>query len=476
MRPRSSLHSYQTRAVQHLIEHPQAALWLDMGLGKTVITLTAFQELRDRMLTGPMLVIAPLRVCQTVWRQEARKWEHLNGLRFSLIHGSPTQRHRAYRVPADVYLTNYENLRWLAEQLEAFYLRKGKYLPFSTVVYDEVSRLKHHTTKRHRALQVLLPFLRRRIGLTGTPASNGYDNLFGQFLALDSGQRLGQSLQAYRDAFMRFEGYGNAGKYKVRSGQEEVIQRLIGDITLQMSNSDYLELPEVLINDIEIPLDAKLRAKYDTLEDEMLLEFDTGGTLEVFNRAALSMKCRQFCNGAAYLNPGEPQWEKVHDLKLDALEEVVEEANGKPVLVAYQFNPADSARIQAKFPEAEILSSKLSTAQVISLENRWNAGEVPMLIGHPQSMGHGLNLQQGPCQDLVFFGLTWSLEDYLQTIARLMRQGQRNNIRVHRLLIEKSVDSWMSLSLSMNDETQEGLKRALNEYRRQKSSQEALIE
>ena len=469
------MHSYQVRAVQHLIDHPQAALWLDMGLGKTVITLTAFQELRDRMLTGPMLVVAPLRVCQTVWRQEARKWEHLNGLRFSLIHGSPAQRHRAYRVPADVYLVNYENLRWLAEQLEAFYLRKGKYLPFSTVVYDEVSRLKHHTTKRHIALQVMLPYLRRRIGLTGTPASNGYDNLFGQFLAIDSGQRLGQSIQAYRDAFMKFEGFGHAGKYTVRQGQEQAIQGLIGDVTLQMSNSDYLELPDVLINDVTIPLDQKLRAKYEVLEDELLLELDNGESIEVFNRGALSMKCRQFCNGAAYLAPGEPQWERVHDLKLDALEEVVEEANGKPVLVAYQFNPADTARILAKFPYAEVLSSKLSTAQVVSLENRWNAGEVPMLIGHPQSMGHGLNLQYGPCRDLVFFGLTWSLEDYLQTIARLVRQGQRNNIRVHRLLIEKSVDIWMSISLAANDETQEGLKAALNEYRRVKSAQETVV-
>jgi len=444
-----------------------------MGLGKTVITLSAFVEMRDRMLTGPMLVIAPLRVCQTVWRQEAQKWEHLSGLRFSLIHGTPSQRHRAYRVPADVYLVNYENLRWLAEQLDAFYLRKGKYLPFSTVVYDEVSRLKHVGTKRHTALQALLPYLRRRIGLTGTPASNGYDNLFGQYLAIDSGRRLGQSITAYRDAFLRFEGFGHQGKYKIRAGQEERVQQLVGDITIQMSNVDYLELPEVVINDVDVNLDPKLRAQYERLEEELFLELDSGNTVEMFHAGARSMKCRQFCNGAVYLNPGEPAWEKVHDLKLDALEEVVEEANGKPVLVAYQFNPADVARIQAKFPEAEMMHSRLSTNSVIDLENRWNSGEVPLLLGHPQSLGHGLNLQYGPCQDLVFFGLTWSLEDYLQVIARLERQGQRNNIRVHRLMVPDTVDTLMAINLRLNATTQDSLKAALNEYRLGKATRKA---
>lgn len=438
-----------------------------MGLGKTVITLTAFRELQDRALVGRMLVIAPLRVCQTVWRQEAKRWGHLQDLRFSLIHGTPTQRHRAFRVPADVYLINYENLRWLSEQMQGLYLKRGKYMPFSSmVVYDEVSRLKHHTTKRHRALRKLLPYFRRRVGLTGTPASNGYDNLFGQFLAIDSGQRLGQSITAFRDRYMYFDGYGHFGRHRCRPGAEQQIHDQIEDITLQMDSADYLELPEILINDVDVPIVGELRTKYEQLEREMFLELDTVN-IEVFYAAALSMKCRQFTNGAMYLQSDSPEWVHVHDLKLDALAEVIEEAAGKPVLVAYLFKH-DAERIQKRFPEAEILGSHLSTAKTIDLEQRWNLGEVPLLLGHPQSMGHGLNLQQGPCTDLVFFGLDWSLENYEQVIARLVRQGQRNNIRVHRLLSEDTVDRLVAMSLNDKGQTQDGLKAAMNEYRRQK--------
>ena len=441
-------------------------LWLDMGLGKTAVALTNILERQDLLQVYGTLVVAPLRVIQTVWRQEARQWEHTKHLRFSLIHGKPDTRHRAFRVPADVYLVNYEGLKWLSEQLVHLYLSRGKYLPFNMMVFDEVSKLKDHTTQRHKALRDLLPFVPYRMGLTGTPASNGYLDLFGQFLAVDSGTRLGTSRRSFTERFFHETGWGVASRYEIDVGAETRIQELIGDITLQMSAEDYLKLPPIIFNDIWVDLPPKARAQYEKLERDMFIEMDSGTEVEVFNAAALTNKCLQASNGALYTSTGGP-WEKLHEAKLEALEDIVEETSGKPLLVAYAFRH-DASRIEDKFSETDHLSSKLGTWRTGQLIERWNAGRIPMLIGHPASMGHGLNLQKGS-DTLVWFGLPWSLEQYQQTIDRLAGGLRRTRpVIVHRILARDTTDVAVLAALEAKATTQAGLKAALNEYRQQK--------
>lgn len=467
MLTRDLMHAYQVRAVEHVIEHPHSMLWLGLGLGKSVITLTAFADLQDNLQVGAMAVFAPKRVAQTVWRQEALKWEHLRHLRFSLVHGSPDQRKRALRVPADVYIIPYSVAHWVVREIEEYWLRRGRYQPWGMQVYDEVTKVKHTSTRVSAHIRRLLPYVPRRVGLTGTPASNGYADLFGQYLALDQGVRLGQSIGAYREAFLRFEGWEEKGRYVVREKCKEEIHERIADITLEMSSRDYLELPEVVINDIPIILSKNLRTQYEQLEDEMFVELDSGVPLEVFAVMALSMKCRQFCNGAAYPIAGDERWEFIHDHKMEALEDVVEEAGGKPVLVSYQFKH-DAQRIAKRWPEARFMSSKLKSKETEQLVSDWNDNKIPILAGHPLSMGHGLNLQFSECQDLVMVGVDWAPDLMDQIIGRLMRQGQRNNIRVHRLLVEDSVDTFMRLVLEGKQLTEDRLKAAVRQYRKMK--------
>ena len=462
----AQLHDYQQKAITFSLQHSQLALWLDMGLGKTAIALSNVVERQDQLQVYGTLVIAPLRVIQTVWRQEAQQWEHTRHLRFSLIHGTPDQRHRAFRMPADVYLVNYEGIRWLSEQLVHLYLSRGKYLPFNHVIFDEVSKLKDYTTKRHKALRQLLPFLPYRMGLTGTPAANGYLDLFGQYLAIDSGARLGTTKSAFTERYFHKTGWGVASRYEIDPGAQKRIEEIIGDITMQMSAEDYLELPPIVFNDIWIDLPPAAREKYEQLEREMFMELDSGAEIEVFNTASLINKCLQAANGALYVTTGGP-WDQLHDAKLDALSDIVEEAAGKPILLAYSYRH-DAARIEKQFTGVEHLSSKLGTQRVNSLVSRWNDGQVPMMIGHPASMGHGLNLQHGS-DTLVWFGLPWSLEYYQQTIDRLAGGLRRQRpVIVHRILAKDTTDVAVKDALEAKATTQEGLKQALNEYRRQK--------
>lgn len=465
-RLRSDLHGYQNKALEFSLHHSQCALWLDMGLGKTAVALTNILQRQHMLQVYGTLVIAPLRVIQTVWRQEASKWEHTKGLRFSLIHGTPDVRRRAFAVPADVYLVNYEGIDWLSKQLVHHYLSRGKYLPFNMVVFDEVSRLKDHTTKRHKALRDLLPFIPYRMGLTGTPAANGYMDLFGQYLALDSGTRLGTSRTAFAERFFHQNGWGVGSRWEVNTGAEKRIEELIGDVTMQMSAQDYLELPPVVFNDIWVDLPTKARAQYEKLERDMFLELDSGQSIEVFNAAALTTKCLQAANGALYTSVGGP-WEETHKAKLEALEEVIEEQAGKPLLLAYSFRH-DAARIEKSFKGVEHISSKLGTLKTNELLTRWDRGRVPILQGHPASMGHGLNLQAGS-DTLVWFGLPWSLELYQQTIDRLAGGLRRQRpITVHRILARDTTDEAVKMALEAKATTQEGLKTALNEYRKNK--------
>ncbi len=464
----TQLHGYQQKAIEFSLHHSQLALWLDMGLGKTAIALSNIVERQDMFQVYGTLVIAPLRVIQTVWRQEARQWEHTKHLRFSLIHGTPDQRHRAFRMPADVYLINYEGLRWLSEQLVHLYLSRGKYLPFNQVVFDEVSKLKDYTTQRHKALRQLLPFLPYRMGLTGTPAANGYLDLFGQYLAIDSGARLGTTKSAFVERYFHETGWGVASRYEIDPGAQKRIEEIIGDITMQMSAQDYLELPPIVFNDVWVDLPLEARKKYEQLEREMFMELDSGAEIEVFNTASLLNKCLQAANGALYVTTGGP-WDKLHEAKLDALSDIMEESAGKPILLAYSYRH-DATRIEKQFKGVEHLSSKLGTKRVNSLVSRWNDGQVPMMIGHPASMGHGLNLQHGS-DTLVWFGLPWSLEYYQQTIDRLAGGLRRQKpVIVHRILAKDTTDIAVKVALEAKATTQDGLKKALNEYRRQKHS------
>ena len=450
------MHGYQVRAVKHSLEHDQSTLWLDMGLGKTVITTSVIYERMQRAQVYGTLIIAPLRVCQTVWAQEARKWEHTKDITFSLIHGPQRKRIAAAMKRADVYLINYENLVWFVDFIVDRYLSRGRYPPFNMAVFDEVTKLKDAGTKRHKALRKLLAYIPYRMGLTGTPASNGYLDLFGQYLAIDSGVRLGQYITHYKDAY--FDAGWQGFSYDLKPGAKEIIQSRIADITLQMSAEDYLSLPAVTFNDIAVTMPDKARAKYTELERDLFTELDSGVEIEVANQAALSNKCLQAANGAMYDDVGV--WQELHQAKLDALEDVIEESAGQPVLVLHNFRH-DRERILKRFPKAVSMDGNSDPVQIV---NDWDDGKIQILLAHPASAGHGLNLQYGG-HIAVWFGLNWSLDLYLQANARLDRQGQKTPVILHRLLTEDTLDYAVLEALDNKASTQSDLRAAITNYR-----------
>ena len=474
MHPESSLHPYQTRGIDHIIRNPESMLWIDMGLGKTVMCLTAAAKLMDCLASYGMLVIAPKRVVESVWAEEARKWQHLSWLRVHKVHGSPDLRTRRALQFAHVYVVSYDNIKWLADLWTKHYLSKGHPLPVDMVVLDEVTKVKNSTSKRMEHLERLLGHVTRRVGLTGTPASNGYQDLFGQFLAVDRGTRLGTTKTAFQHRFLHPEHPGSFAKLVANADAEQVIHGLVSDITVQMSNEDYLTLPPIMSNEVPLSLTPKLQKQYDDMEATMFLELDSasGRGVESFNAAALSNRCLQFAQGAVYLSPGNPHWEAVHDIKLAALDDVMEEAAGKPVLIAVQFRH-DAERILARYhsmyPGGVWVDSKMSAGTFKAALNSWEAGTLPFLLAHPASLGHGVDrLKDGPVDDLVWFGHTWSLDQYEQFCARLRRQGRTRPIRMHHLEMRGTVEAAQRMALDGKATTQDGLKAALNEYRRKK--------
>lgn len=474
------LHDYQKRAVTHVLNHKRSMLWLDMGLGKTATSLTAIAHLIDTFEIRAALVIAPLRVVQMVWKQEGAVWDHLQHLNFSLIHGDPMTRVRALRREADVYLVNYENIPWLVNELNNVYLSQGRPLPFDMIIFDEITktksaRVREGSKRMEPLLQDVLPHIDRRVGLTGTPLPNGYMDLFGQYLVLDDGQRLGTLITEYRDRW--FEKYT---QYKIdvtETGRRD-IHTLISDITLQMDKHDYLELPPVmggLDEPLEIVVDMppKARKQYEILEKKMFLELDSGANIEVFNSAGLSNKCLQFANGAVYTGePGEGIWESVHDAKLDALEELVDSA-GTPILLSYNFKH-DVAKIMERLGDKAFhLNRKVNKHEANIIGQRFNNGEIPVLIGHPGSIGHGLNFQYG-CHTEAFYGLPWSLEMYEQFYARVMeRQGQTRPGMVHFIMARDTLDYAVLAALQGKSSDQISLRTAILNYRRTKYEQQA---
>jgi len=457
------LHGYQQKAVNFQCTHPNSMLWLDMGLGKTVITLTSLAHLiRTQFLKG-VIIVAPIRVIRLVWRQEAAKWEHTKHLRFSMVTGTKDQRTRALLRPADIYMINYENLGWLAETLQTYFVKKDKPMPFNGVVWDEISKCKNSATNRVKAVKKILDKFDWTTGLTGTPASNGYKDLHGQFLVVDKGQRLGTSKTQFKTRF-----YRKVGPYKEvpYEDTEDTIKKLIGDITLEMSAEDYNPLPDLMVNNIEIEMPDDLRVKYEKMEKEFFLVLDSGKEVEAFNQASLTNKCLQFSNGAMYPVAGMPLWEPVHDLKLEALEDIIDEANGSPILCAYAYR-SDAARIMEKFKHLDPinLTECKSEASLTNAMHRWKTGDCQLMIGHPASMGHGIDGLQKNGHILVWYGLNWSLDLYEQFNARVRRQGQGVPVICHRIMCRDTLDQAQALALDEKATTQAGLRNAVKQYR-----------
>jgi len=433
-------HKYQDYATRFILEHPIAAVLLEMGLGKSVITLTAIFDLTlDSFEIRKVLVIAPLRVGIGTWPAEMKKWDHLNGLTCSVAIGSETQRKAALLQPAQVYIINRENIDWLVNKSR---------LPFDydMVVIDELSSFKANSSKRFKALRKVRPSVKRVVGLTGTPSSNGLIDLWAEVGILDMGQRLGRYITHFRNNYFMPDKRSQqmVFSYKPRPGAEEAIYQLISDITISMKNTDYLKLPELVINEIPVRLSEKETDCYQTMKREMVLSIQDK-EIDAVHAAALSGKLLQMANGAVYDESGGVA--HIHDRKLDALEDLIEAANGKPVLIAYWFKH-DLKRILERFP-AERLDSTGSI-------KRWNDGDIPVAVIHPASAGHGLNLQSGG-STLVWFSLTWSLELYQQTNARLWRQGQKDTVVIHHIIAKSTIDEQVMKALRLKDKTQTAL-------------------
>ena len=438
-------HEYQQYATSFIIKNPTSAVFLEMGLGKSVITLTAILELcLERFEVGRVLVIAPLRVARDTWPAEIQKWDHLKGLTYSVAVGTATERRAALRQKTFVHIINRENVQWLIEE-------SGIPWQYDMVVIDELSSFKSHQSKRFKSLMKARPGVRRMVGLTGTPSSNGLMDLWAEFRVLDMGKRLGRFITHYREQF--FEPDRRNGmqvfSYKPRAGAECEIYRRIGDITISMRSTDYLKMPECVMNTVPVSLDSSEFEIYEEMESKMVTELD-GVEIDAVNAAALTGKLCQLANGAIYTPDGNTVF--FHERKLEALEDLIEGANGKPVLVAYWYKH-DLARIQERFKVRELKSSK-DIAD-------WNAGKIPVAVIHPASAGRGLNLQAGG-STLIWFGLTWSLELYQQTNARLWRQGQQaETVVIHHIITRGTVDEDVMRSLSEKDRSQASLMRAV---------------
>ncbi len=434
-------HNYQEYATRFIIEHPIAAVLLQMGLGKSVITLTAIRELAlERFEISRVLVIAPLRVARDTWPSEIQKWDHLQALTYSVAIGTEQERITALKQNVLIHIINRENAQWLVEQ-------SGLPFNYDMIVIDELSSFKSYQAKRFRALMKVRPKVKRIVGLTGTPSSNGLMDLWAEFRLLDMGKRLGRFITKYREVFF-LPDKRNAQQvfsWKPRPGAEEEIYSLISDITISMKSVDFLPMPECISNRVSVKLSPAERKTYDELKRELVTQLH-GNEIDALNAASLSNKLCQLANGGIYNADHKTLF--FHNRKLDALEDIIEAANGQPVLVAYWFKH-DLQRIRERFTVREI-----RTSQDIA---DWNAGKIPVACIHPASAGHGLNLQSGG-NTLVWFGLTWSLELYQQTNARLWRQGQKaETVIIHHIVIENTIDQQILAALERKDTTQSAL-------------------
>lgn len=434
-------HNYQSYAIEYIKNHPVSAVLLDMGLGKTVISLTAIADLLfDSFLAHRILVIAPLRVARDTWPAELKKWSHLKHLTFAVAVGPSAERKAALMSSADITIINRENVQWLIDD-------SGMPFHFDTVVIDELSSFKNHQSKRFKSLLKVRPKVKRIIGLTGTPSSNGLMDLWAEFRLMDMGQRLGRFITQYRNKyFIPDKRNGQIiYSYKPLPYAEEAIYKQISDITISMKSTDYLQMPELVSSQYEVQLSEDERERYEQLKAEFVLNI-SNEEITAANAASLTGKLVQLANGAIYTDSGDIM--EFHDRKLDALEDLIEAANEKPVLVAYWFKH-DLYRIKKRFTVRELKSSK-------DIKD-WNSGKIPVAVIHPASVGHGLNLQSGG-STLIWFGLTWSLELYQQTNARLYRQGQRSDtVIIQHIIAKNTIDEQIIKALKKKDNTQSAL-------------------
>ena len=436
---KNDLHGYQEYSVNFIIEHPVAAVLLDCGLGKTVTSLTAINDLMfDYFDIHRVLVICPLRV-GNVWANEIQHWEHLHLLQYSVAVGSESERLSALKAQPDIYIINRENVQWLIE-------KSGIPFDFDMVVVDELSSFKNYQSKRFKALMKARPKVKRVVGLTGTPSSNGLMDLFAEFKLLDMGVRLGRFIGQYRTAY--FSPDKRNGQiiynYKPLPNAEQQIYDKISDITISMKSTDHLKMPELISTQYEVELSNSEKQKYEELKKDLILQLPDG-EITAANAASLTGKLSQMANGAVYFD--DESVLEIHQRKLDALEDIIESANGKPVLVAYWFQH-DLQRIRKRFKVREIKESR-------DIRD-WNAGRISVGVIHPASAGHGLNLQAGG-STLIWFGLTWSLELYQQTNARLWRQGQKDTVVIHHILAKGTMDETVMKALEKKDKTQSAL-------------------
>nr|WP_207726839.1 DEAD/DEAH box helicase [Anaerosolibacter carboniphilus] len=433
-------HEYQSYATDFILSHPISAVFLEMGLGKSVITLSAIFDLcLDSFLVCKVLVIAPLRVARDTWPAEINKWDHLKGLSYSVAVGTEKERIDALKKQSTLYIINRENVDWLVH-------KSGIPFHFDMVVIDELSSFKSYGAKRFKSLLKVRPSVKRIVGLTGTPSSNGLMDLWAEFRILDLGQRLGRYISHYRNTYFKPD-KRNAQiifSYKPLPGAEEEIYKQISDITISMKSTDYLKMPEYVSNEVFVTLSEKEWKVYSDFKEDMVANLGDE-EIDAVNAAVLSGKLLQMANGAVY--DSENKAHVIHDKKLDALEDLIEGANGKPVLVAYWYKH-DLERIKERFPVRQIQSSKDIEA--------WNDGKIPIAVIHPVSAGHGLNLQSGG-STLIWFGLTWSLELYQQTNARLYRQGQKDTVIVHHIITKNTIDEDVLLALTKKEKTQDAL-------------------
>ena len=458
-------HGYQRTMVNFQVNNPRSMIWGFMGSGKTIVTLTTAGHLLEYNYIRGMLVLAPLRVVQSVWEKEARKWEHTRHLTFSSITGNPDSRMSAIFKPADVYLTNYENLPWLSAQLQAYFIQQGLPMPFDMLACDEISKLKNiDSTARGEALKPLLPGFNYRTGLTGTPAPNGYIDLHGQYMVIDDGQRLSTSKEAYTNAYFKSVGYGGYS-HEIADDSNRIIEANIADITLEMSEEDYLEMPDFLVYDIHAQMPPAARKKYDQMERDLFAELDDGTDVEVTSEVAKINKLLQMSNGAVYTDTETREWKRLHDAKLDVVDDILEEANGQPVLLGYNFR-TDAERICKRFKFAVDLT-KLNAKQFNQAVSDFAAGRIRLLIGHPASMGHGTDGLQYGGSILVWYGLPWSLELFMQMNKRLHRQGQGKPVTCYRIMCPDTMDEAVAIKLEMKDDTQKSLRAAVGQYRQQ---------
>ena len=433
-------HDYQTYAANFIETHDKAAVLLDMGLGKTAITLTAINNLLfDFFEISRVLVIAPLRVAKNTWPQEIKKWDHLDSIRYAVAVGTEDERWAALRQRANLYIINRENVDWLIT-------KSGIPFDYDMVVIDELSSFKSHQTKRFKTLMKVRPKVKRIVGLTGTPSSNGLMDLFAEFRLLDMGERLGKFIGQYREQYFLPDKRSQQMifTYKPRPGAEEEIYRRISDITISMKAGDFLDMPPIVMNTVTASMSEKEWQVYEHMKADMVVKL-SGKEIDAVNAAALSNKLLQMSNGAVY--DKDRKIVHLHDRKLDALEDIIEGANGKSVLVAYWYKH-DLECIRARFDVREIKTERDITD--------WNKGKIPVAVIHPASAGHGLNLQDGGSV-LVWFGLTWSLELYQQTNARLYRQGQKDTVVIHHIMTENTIDQNVMNALKHKDKTQAAL-------------------